>query len=103
MCFSKIDTAAKSLNMVHRFWWTVTRGGYCTHEETFHRADEILWWGKGGVLYGESEKRIAFLRAFLEELPEIGHIVEEQIENPNERKKHQNLIRGILHNETEME
>ena len=76
-----------AFEMVHRFWWTVMRGGYCTHGETFHREDEVLWWGKGGVLYGESEKRIAFLRALLEELPGIGHPVEEQTGDPNERKE----------------
>lgn len=51
--------------MVHRFWWTVCRGGFCTHGETFHREDEILWWAKGGQLYGESPQRIEFLKKIL--------------------------------------
>ena len=61
-----------AFDMVDRFWQSVTRGGYCTHGETFHREDEVLWWGKGGVLHGESEPRIRFLRELLEELPGVG-------------------------------
>jgi hypothetical protein len=57
--------------MVHRFWLTVARGGFCTHGETYHRDDEVLWWAKGGALYGESPKRLAFLKEILCELPEI--------------------------------
>lgn len=57
-----------AFEMVHRFWWTVTRGGYCTHGETFHREDEVLWWAKGGKLYGESVERIGFLKNILNEL-----------------------------------
>lgn len=56
--------------MVHRFWWTMIRGGYCTHGETLQREDEVLWWAKGGQLYGKSVPRIAFLRKILEDIPE---------------------------------
>ena len=55
--------------LVNRFWKVVCQGGYCTHGETFLSADEVLWWAKGGVLKGESPKRILFLREILEELP----------------------------------
>ena len=55
--------------MVHRFWWAVCRGGFCTHGATFHREDEVLWWAKGGRLYGESAERIAFLKELLYRLP----------------------------------
>lgn len=76
--------------MVDRFWWTITRGGYCTHGETFHREDEILWWGKGGVLYGESEPRIRFLKELLDELPGCGKAKTRSIfANPNEGAKEQ--------------
>lgn len=52
--------------LVHRFWVTVMRGGYAGHGETFlHPTDEI-WWSKGGVLRGESWKRIGFLRDLIE-------------------------------------
>lgn len=54
--------------MVHRFWWMVCRGASCTHGETFHRDDEVLWWAKGGVLYGESVPCIGLLKALLYEL-----------------------------------
>ena len=54
-----------AFEMVHRFWWSVCRGGFCTHGETFHRDDEVLWWAKGGKLYGESVKKINFLKEIL--------------------------------------
>lgn len=55
--------------LAHRFWTAYTVGGYCSHGETFLDANDILWWSKGGVLHGESPKRIAFLRSVLEGLP----------------------------------
>ena len=57
-----------AFEMVHRFWSVMLLGGFCTHGETFHREDEILWWAKGGELYGESVKRIAFLKDIMYEL-----------------------------------
>lgn len=60
-----------AFEMVHCFWTTVACGGWCTHGETFYNPEEILWWGKGGRLHGESVRRIAFLRQLLESLPGI--------------------------------
>jgi len=53
--------------LVHRFWTTVMRGGYAGHGETFMHPEDLLWWAKGGVLHGESWKRIGFLRDLLEQ------------------------------------
>ena len=53
--------------LVHRFWITVMRGGYAGHGETFAHPEDIIWWAKGGKLYGEAWKRIGYLRAILEE------------------------------------
>lgn len=53
--------------LVHRFWVTVMRGGYAGHGETFLHPKDEIWWAKGGVLRGESWKRIGFLRDLLEE------------------------------------
>ena len=61
-----------AFDMAERFWKTVTRGGFCTHGETFHREDEVLWWSKGGVLHGKSEARIRFLKELLYSLPGNG-------------------------------
>ena len=55
--------------MVRRFWRCYASGAYCTHGETFLSDDEILWWARGGVLKGESPRRIAFLRQVMESLP----------------------------------
>lgn len=53
--------------LVHRFWVTVTRGGYAGHGETYMQPDDVLWWAKGGPLRGESWRRIGFLRGLIEE------------------------------------
>jgi len=74
-----------AFKMAHRFWYSVTKGTYCTHGETFHREDEVLWWAKGGVLHGESAPRIRFLRQVLESLPESGApLVRRIITDPND-------------------
>lgn len=53
--------------LTHRFWIMVTRGGYAGHGECYWHPRDELWWAKGGVLRGESWKRVAFLRAIIEE------------------------------------
>ncbi len=53
--------------MVRRFWEATLHGGYAGHGETFLHPQDILWWSKGGVLYGQSPQRIAFYRQILEE------------------------------------
>lgn len=60
-----------AFEMVNRFWITVACGGWCTHGETFYREDEVLWWGKGGELRGQSVPRIEFLRELLKSLPGV--------------------------------
>ncbi len=58
--------------MVNRFWNAIVYGGYPTHGETFIDGmddEQVLWWSKGGVLKGESPKRIAFLKDLLESFP----------------------------------
>lgn len=70
--------------MVNRFWISYLRGGFCTHGETYHRDDEVLWWAKGGNLFGKSEEKIAFLKELLMSLPDDGVILtEEEIKDPN--------------------
>ena len=56
-----------AMELVHRYWLTLMRGGYAGHGETFMEPNDILWWAKGGVLHGESWKRIGFLRDILEQ------------------------------------
>jgi Domain of unknown function (DUF5060)/Protein of unknown function (DUF4038)/Domain of unknown function (DUF5605) len=53
--------------LVHRFWTTVTRGGYAGHGETYKQSDDALWWGKGGALHGQAWQRIGFLRDIVEQ------------------------------------
>ena len=53
----------------HRFWIMVINGGYAGHGETYMHPEDILWWSKGGVLHGESWKRIGFLRQIIEDAP----------------------------------
>ncbi len=58
--------------MVNRFWISWCRGAYCTHGETYIHPQNILWWSKGGKLYGKSPDRIAFLYKIMTETPENG-------------------------------
>ena len=53
--------------LVHRFWITLTRGGYAGHGETYADPDDLIWWAKGGKLHGESWKRIKFLLELMQE------------------------------------
>ena len=57
--------------LVRRMWEATTRGGYSSHGETYRRADEVLWWSKGGELHGESVERIRFLRDILHGAPTL--------------------------------
>ena len=50
----------------------VVNGGYAGHGETFMHPEDLLWWGKGGVLRGESWKRIGFMRKIIEDAPAGG-------------------------------
>jgi len=63
--------------MVRRCWITYVRGGYSTHGETYINDENILWWSKGGKLYGESPKRLAFLREVMENTPREGIVPHE--------------------------
>ena len=82
-----------AFEMVHRFWWAVCRGGYCTHGETFHMEDEVLWWAKGDKLYGESEKRISFLKDILYALPGKGEALYRPVDfNPNMDKDDEEAV-----------
>jgi hypothetical protein len=56
----------------HRFWIMVANGGYAGHGETYMHPEDLLWWAKGGVLRGESWKRIGFLREIIEGAPAGG-------------------------------
>lgn len=58
--------------MVRRFWLAATNGAYGGHGETYLDPNDVLWWSKGGVLKGESPRRIAFLRKILEQGPAEG-------------------------------
>lgn len=55
--------------LVRRFWEATLRGGCAGHGETFVHPEDILWWAHGGVLHGESEPRIAFLKKIWDETP----------------------------------
>src|ERR1039458_1516529 len=58
--------------MTRRFWLGMANGAYVGHGETYLDAHDILWWSKGGVLHGESPRRIAFLRGIIEAGPAGG-------------------------------
>jgi len=76
-----------AFEMVHRAWIITTCGGFVTHGETFFREDEVLWWAKGGKLYGQSPKRLAFLKALLYEIGDTEHFTHTFFHNPNEKQE----------------
>jgi hypothetical protein len=48
--------------MTQRFWLGTLSGCYVGHGETYKHPEDLLWWAKGGVLRGESPKRIQWLK-----------------------------------------
>ncbi len=55
--------------MAQRFWLGTLSGCYVGHGETYKHPQDILWWAKGGVLHGESPKRIQWLKDLLIQAP----------------------------------
>ncbi len=55
--------------MTQRFWLGTMSGCYVGHGETYMHPEDILWWAKGGVLHGESPKRIQWLKDFMAKAP----------------------------------
>lgn len=55
--------------MTQRFWLGTMSGCYVGHGETYKDPQDILWWSKGGLLHGESPKRIQWLKDFMAKAP----------------------------------
>jgi len=68
--------------LVFRFWEGTIAGTYVGHGETYQNSSNILWWSKGGVLRGQSPRRLAFLRQVLEESPLEGIEPIDKWQNP---------------------
>jgi hypothetical protein len=49
-------------------------GAYATHGECFQDPNEIIWWGKGGKLKGESWKRFKFLKEMMDAAPRFNEL-----------------------------
>lgn len=74
--------------MVNRMWYAVASGCYCTHGETFYREDGVLWWARGGQVYGEAPRRVAFLRQILDNLSApLDPVDRRPMGNPNGQEK----------------
>jgi len=74
---------------VNRFWIMYCRGGYASHGETYVHPDNLLWWAKGGKLYGKSPERLRFLLEIMKSAPEKDLIPEHTLWN-----KRTNLSKG---------
>lgn len=55
--------------MTQRFWLGTLSGCYVGHGETYKHPEDILWWAKGGVLHGESPKRIQWFKDSMTQAP----------------------------------
>ena len=60
--------------MTQRFWLGTMSGCYVGHGETYKHKDDILWWSKGGVLHGESPRRIQWLKDFIAQAPPLDEL-----------------------------
>jgi PKD repeat protein len=60
--------------MTQRFWLGTMGGCYVGHGETYKHPEDILWWSKGGVLHGESPKRIQWLKEFMAQAPSFDEL-----------------------------
>jgi hypothetical protein len=58
--------------LVFRFWNVTVAGTYGGHSELYLNPEDVMWWNKGGVLKGESEARLAFLKKVLDDAPPDG-------------------------------
>lgn len=58
--------------MTDRFWYVFTKGAYATHGETYIHPKNVIWWARGGKLYGDSPERIAVLKKIIEHAPGSG-------------------------------
>jgi Domain of unknown function (DUF5060)/Protein of unknown function (DUF4038) len=63
-----------ALEMMQRFWTATFVGTYQGHGECFKDPNDVLWWGKGGVLKGQSPARIKWLRDVMAEAPPFNEL-----------------------------
>jgi len=52
--------------LVHYHWQGILAGTYVTHGETYLDPNDVIWWGRGGVLKGQSPERIGYLRRMID-------------------------------------
>jgi len=74
-----------AFEMVNRAWVTVAGGGFITHGDTFVHEDDVLWWAKGGKLYGQSPERFSFLKSLQYEIGDVEPLPQTFFGNPNEK------------------
>jgi len=60
--------------MTQRFWLGTLGGCYVGHGETYKHPEDILWWSKGGVLHGQSPKRIQWLKDLIAQAPPLDEL-----------------------------
>ena len=61
--------------MTQRFWLGTMSGCYVGHGETYKHPEDLLWWAKGGVLRGESPRRIERLKDLMKTAPPFDELV----------------------------
>ena len=94
-----------AFEFMNRAWALAAFGCYISHGETFHREDEVLWWAKGGKLYGEAPARLKFFREVMESLPgPMEPACAEAVRYPNgnaSSEGHRQLIKRIWEMESD--
>jgi hypothetical protein len=63
-----------AMRILQRQYWATFSGIYGTHGECFLDDNDVVWWGKGGLLKGETWKRYKFLREMLDAAPPFNEL-----------------------------
>jgi hypothetical protein len=58
-----------AFQMSKRFWDATFYGAYQGHSECFADPHDVLWWGKGGTLKGQSLRRIEWFKQLMAKSP----------------------------------
>jgi hypothetical protein len=69
-----------AFQMSKRFWDATFYGTYQGHSECFADPHDVLWWGKGGRLQGQSPRRIEWFKGLMAKSPPFSEL---QPQSPN--------------------
>jgi hypothetical protein len=60
--------------MSKRFWDATFYGAYQGHSECYKDPNDVLWWAKGGMLKGQSSRRIEWFKQLMAKAPPFSEL-----------------------------